>query len=146
MSLTVLCLSDLRVPLLKEMDLEEEEDTVRNISTTKGIIQLMIKDRRPFKVTGYLTVPTIEFADFRSNETYITVILTLFPTSIRKTDCPLLQVYVLWLHLLFNTIIPFIILLSMNTAIYRKLVSVSTAAQCDRLIIIDFLSYLLPTV
>ena len=52
----------------------------------------------------------------------------------------------MWLHLLFNTIIPFIILLSMNTAIYRKLVSVSTAAQCDRLIIIDFLSYLLPTV
>ena len=36
----------------------------------------------------------------------------------------LVQVYVMWLHLLFNTILPFIVLVTMNTAIYRKLVSV----------------------
>ena len=49
----------------------------------------------------------------------------------------------MWLHLLFNTIIPFIILLSMNTAIYRKLVSVSFE-NCDISIVykIDLPSYL----
>ena len=31
----------------------------------------------------------------------------------------------MWLHLLFNTIFPFIILVAMNLSIYRKLVSVS---------------------
>ena len=51
-----------------------------------------------------------------------------------------MQVYVMWLHLLFNTIIPFIILLSMNTAIYRKLVSVSTykTSQRVKMIHIEF--------
>ena len=44
----------------------------------------------------------------------------------------------MWLHLLFNTIIPFIILLSMNTAIYRKLVSVSRAYPSVRMIQVDF--------
>ena len=58
---------------MKDIDLEEESGIVRNISTSQGIIQLMVKDSRPFQVTGYLTVPTIKFADFRSNETYITV-------------------------------------------------------------------------
>ena len=31
----------------------------------------------------------------------------------------------MWLHLLFNTIIPFTILVAMNMSIYKKLVSVS---------------------
>ena len=57
---------------MQEVDLEE--GSLTNITTSQGIIQLMVKDSRPFQVTGYLSVPTIEFADFRSNETYITVI------------------------------------------------------------------------
>ena len=77
-----------------------------NITTSQGLIQLLVKDRRPFQVTGYTVLPTIQFAEFRSDDTYITI-------------------YVMWLHLLFNSIIPFIILLSMNTAIYWKLVTVS---------------------
>ena len=35
----------------------------------------------------------------------------------------------MWLHLLFNTIFPFIILVAMNMSIYRKLVSVSHNAK-----------------
>ena len=66
------------------MDLEEDSGSVRNISTGQGIIQLMVKDSRPFQVTGYLTVPTIEFADFRSNETYITVIIKPYIVTIRS--------------------------------------------------------------
>ena len=58
--------------LLKDLDLEE--DTMTNISTSQGLIQLMVKDSRPFQVTGYTLLPTIKFADFRSNGTYITVI------------------------------------------------------------------------
>ena len=77
-----------------------------NITTSQGLIQLLVKDRRPFQVTGYTLLPTIQFAEFRSDSTYITI-------------------YVMWLHLIFNSIIPFIILLSMNTAIYWKLVTVS---------------------
>ena len=57
--------------LLKDLDLEE--DTMTNISTSQGLIQLMVKDSRPFQVTGYTLLPTIKFADFRSNGTYITV-------------------------------------------------------------------------
>ena len=66
---------------------------------------MMMRDNTPFQVVGYSTVPRLEFAEFRSDPTYITV-------------------YVMWLHLLFNTIIPFVVLVVMNTAIYRKLVSV----------------------
>ena len=35
----------------------------------------------------------------------------------------------MWLHLLLNTIFPFIILLTMNSTIYRKLVSVRAHAK-----------------
>ena len=66
-----------------------------NITTSQGLIQLLVKDRRPFQVTGYTLLPTIQFAEFRSDDTYITI-------------------YVMWLHLLFNSIIPFIILLSIG--------------------------------
>ena len=68
---------------------------------------------------GFSSVPRLEFAEFRSDETYITVRLGA-QCSVQL----LVQVYVMWLHLLFNTILPFIVLVTMNTAIYRKLVSV----------------------
>ena len=35
-----------------------------------------------------------------------------------------LQVYVMWLHLIVNTILPLFALIVLNTAIYRKLVKV----------------------
>ena len=66
-------------------------------------------------------MPRLEFAEFRSDETYITV--RLGPGAQHSVQL-LVQVYVMWLHLLFNTILPFIVLVTMNTAIYRKLVSV----------------------
>ena len=72
---------------MKEVDLEEDSGSVRNINTTHGVIQLIVKDSRPFQVTGYMTVPTIEFADFRSNETYITVIC--------MTNKPISDIFVL---------------------------------------------------
>merc|ERR1739838_69375 len=75
-----------------------------NITTKLGSIQVLVRDSVPFQVTGFASLPAIQFADFRSNGTYITV-------------------YVMWLHLLFNTIIPFTILLTLNTSIYKRLVS-----------------------
>ena len=36
------------------------------------------------------------------------------------------KVYVMWLHLIINTILPLIALIILNTAIYRKLIKVFT--------------------
>ena len=38
------------------------------------------------------------------------------------------QVYVMWLHLLFNSVLPFTALLYLNAAIYKRLVSVIVMA------------------
>jgi len=46
--------------------------------------------------------PDIDFAEFRNNKVYI-------------------KVYVMWLHVIFNLILPFVLLVYLNTAIYRKL-------------------------
>jgi len=89
---------------LFDLDLDEIDNSVTNITTISGPIQLLVKDSVPFQVIGFASVPAIQFADFRSNGTYITI-------------------YVMWLHLIFNTIIPFIILLALNIAIYKRLVS-----------------------
>ena len=67
-------------------------ETLRNVSTSQGLIQVIVRDEVPFKVTrirsrargtthnthcpqvvGFSSVPRLEFAEFRSNETYITV-------------------------------------------------------------------------
>ena len=43
----------------------------------QGLIQLVVKNVNeknvPFKITGYSRNPKLEFAEFRSNETYIKV-------------------------------------------------------------------------
>ena len=64
-------------------------ETLRNVSTSQGLIQVIVKDEVPFKVSrsrsrardntqcpqvvGFSSVPRLEFAEFRSDETYITV-------------------------------------------------------------------------
>jgi len=101
---------DINEPYLKDLNWQELNmtDIATNVSTSQGLIQLVVKNVNeknvPFKITGYSRNPKLEFAEFRSNETYI-------------------KVYVMWLHLLFSIIIPFSVLLPMNSAIYRKLVT-----------------------
>jgi len=99
---------------LEEIDLTGMNNTVTNITTKlAGSMQLLVRDSVPFQVIGFSSVPAIQFADFRSNGTYITV-------------------YVMWLHLLFNTIIPFTILLALNTAIYKRLVTLHSSMSVRR--------------
>ena len=42
-------------------------------SFSAGSIQVLVRDSVPFQVTGFASLPAIQFADFRSNGTYITV-------------------------------------------------------------------------
>ena len=44
--------------------------------------------------------------------------------SDNEQNVTLHKVYVMWLHLLFNTVLPFTALLYLNAAIYKRLVSV----------------------
>ena len=71
----VLEVIDSEEPFLQDIDFSglEENNTMANVSTSQGLIQVVIRDRVPFKVVGHSLVPRIEFAKFRSNETYITV-------------------------------------------------------------------------
>ena len=74
-------------------------ETLRNVSTSQGLIQVIVRDEVPFKVSrsrsrsrardntqcpqvvGFSSVPRLEFAEFRSDETYITVRLGPGPGS-----------------------------------------------------------------
>ena len=43
--------------------------------------------------------------------------------------CLMIQVYVMWLHLIFTTLLPLVVLLVFNTRIYTKLVTVSESVN-----------------
>ncbi|XP_023320604.1 FMRFamide receptor-like [Eurytemora carolleeae] len=54
--------------------------------------------------------PQLKFASFRSNKTFITV-------------------YILWMHFIMVTILPFIVLFSLNKIIHRKLCEASSSVR-----------------
>lgn len=83
--------------------------------TLPNYFMLYTEDRRDINILHSTTEKDfpdirVRWADFRSNEAYITV-------------------YVLWLHLIFITIIPFGTLLALNIIIYRKLTEASMAVR-----------------
>ncbi|XP_023320601.1 FMRFamide receptor isoform X2 [Eurytemora carolleeae] len=74
-----------------------------NTQTASGANMTLVRaENETLLVTGERLQPDIELASFRDNEIYI-------------------KVYVMWLHFIFNSILPLSILLTLNTAIYRKL-------------------------
>lgn len=74
--------------------------------SSSSSFHLKIINTSYYKVGDPLFIPGIAFASFRENPLYI-------------------KVYVMWLNLLFNTILPLTLLLFLNTAIYRRLNMIS---------------------
>ena len=81
---------------------------------------MILKSGVPWQVLGRTEDVVLQFAEFRSNPVYIKV--RFVPPH--RVCWPSVQVYVMWLSLLFNSVIPFITLLYLNAAIYNRLVSV----------------------
>jgi len=90
----------------EQIEMARDFDMVINItSLPEGPREVVLREGCAWMVLGRVDEVSIQFAEFRSNPLYV-------------------KVYVMWLHLLFNTVLPFTALLYLNAAIYKRLVSV----------------------
>ena len=83
---------------------------------------MVVREGHLWLVLARTATVSLEFAKFRSDPVYIKVSSSIFLLLL-----PLIlptQVYVMWLHLVFNSVLPFSLLLYLNYAIYKRLVGV----------------------
>jgi len=91
---------------ISQEDIECAAKTNSIINMTSGVgggQEVVVREGHLWLVLARTATVSLEFAKFRSDPVYI-------------------KVYVMWLHLVFNSVLPFSLLLYLNYAIYKRLV------------------------